>query len=237
MLTPSSNTTLEPYCSQMVSGLPCTMHFSRFPVRSISLSVSDLAQFDFEPMLAAARLLADAHCDVIAWNGTSGGWLGLQTDRALCAAIERETGIPALTTTEATLQACRVYGVRQMGLAVPYEGNVIQAITRTFQQEGVEVSSARGLNLRVNTAFAEVPQETIRTLIAEVATKAEAVNIFCTNFPGAPLVEEMERVTGKLILDSVTVTVWATLQRTGITTGVSGWGRLLRENPSHNGWA
>ena len=85
MLTPSSNTTLEPICSNMVCGLEktVTMHYGRFSVTKISLEEDALSQFDTAPMMEASKLLADADVDVIAWNGTSGGWLGFDVDKRL----------------------------------------------------------------------------------------------------------------------------------------------------------
>ncbi len=81
MLTPSSNTVLEPVTSAMLQELPeVTAHFWRFRVTEISLRDEALGQFDNAVVLAAARLLADARVDVIAWNGTSSGWLGLGHD-------------------------------------------------------------------------------------------------------------------------------------------------------------
>ena len=85
MLTPSSNTALEPLISAMVAGAPnITAHFSRFPVTEIALDANVLAQFDDTKILDAAMLLAHAKVDVIAWNGTSGGWLGFDADERLC---------------------------------------------------------------------------------------------------------------------------------------------------------
>jgi hypothetical protein len=60
-------------------GIPeASAHFSRFPVTEIALSAGALAQFDDAPILRAAELLAHAKVDVIAWNGTSSGWLRLR---------------------------------------------------------------------------------------------------------------------------------------------------------------
>ena len=43
--------------------------------------------------------LADAKVDVIAWNGTSSGWLGFEASTSACAAaITEATGIPATTS-------------------------------------------------------------------------------------------------------------------------------------------
>src|ERR1044071_7852709 len=98
MLTPSSNTVLEPVTTAMVSGLPeVTAHFSRFKVTEIALPRPALAQFDDSEILAAAELLAHAKVDVIAWNGTSSGWLGFERDVQLCERITAATGIPGCT--------------------------------------------------------------------------------------------------------------------------------------------
>ena len=87
MLTPSSNTVLEPTCAAMLAGMAdVSAHFARFRVTQIALSELALRQFDEQPMLQAAELLADAKVNAICWNGTSAGWLGLEADRALCRA-------------------------------------------------------------------------------------------------------------------------------------------------------
>src|SRR5690606_24712360 len=76
VLTPSSNTVLEPLTCAILAGLPdVTAHFARFPVREISLRQEALGQFDEAPILEAARLLADARMQTILWSGTSSGWL------------------------------------------------------------------------------------------------------------------------------------------------------------------
>ena len=67
MLTPSSNTVLEPMTGAMIAGLAeVSAHFGRFRVIEISLGKQAHQQFDDGPILEAARLLADARVDVIA---------------------------------------------------------------------------------------------------------------------------------------------------------------------------
>ena len=52
MLTPSSNTVLEPYTVAMLADLPkISAHFSRFKVLKISLEDDALDQFNHKPML------------------------------------------------------------------------------------------------------------------------------------------------------------------------------------------
>jgi maleate isomerase len=74
VLTPSSNTVLEPLTAAMAAEAGATAHFARFPVTEISLGPDALRQFDRGPMLAAAGLLADARMHVIVWSGTSAAW-------------------------------------------------------------------------------------------------------------------------------------------------------------------
>jgi maleate isomerase len=52
-----------------------------FRVTEIGLWECALAQFDDRP--SAAELLANARVDVIAWNGTSAGWLGFEANMRL----------------------------------------------------------------------------------------------------------------------------------------------------------
>ena len=231
MLTPSSNTVLEPECYAMMAGVCGTIHFSRFPVMAISLDRNHRDQFALAPMLQAARLLQHAQCDVIAWNGTSAGWLGLDADRTLCQAITEQTGIPAISTTQALLQATRVLGLKEIGLVTPYEEAVAHAIMQTLAVYDLRTIAERHLGLRRNREFAEVEANTIAFMIRDVAARTEAVVVYCTNLAGAPLVSKLEAELGIPVLDSVTLTLWAALSRIGLRHSIAGWGRLLSENP------
>src|SRR5215204_3271525 len=100
MLTPSSNTALEPITAAMLAALPeVSAHFGRFRVTEIALSEAARAQFDDSEILRAAELLAHAKVDVIAWNGTSASWLGFERDERLAGSITAATDIEAVTTT------------------------------------------------------------------------------------------------------------------------------------------
>ena len=93
VLTPSSNTALEPLTSAIVAGLPgASAHFARFRVTEISLKPQALDQFDDSKILQAAQLLADARVDVIGWSGTSAGWLGFDSDQRLIERIHTAGG-------------------------------------------------------------------------------------------------------------------------------------------------
>lgn len=232
MLTPSSNTTLEPVAARMLAGLPeVTPHFGRFRVTEINLSSKGLGQFDLEPMLTAAELLADAHGHAICWNGTSAGWLGFDRDRELCAAIERRTKIPACSSVLALAEIFRLTGVRRFGLVSPYTDDIQRAIRGNFGEEGFECIAEAHLGISVNFDFSLIEPETIAGMVREVAkAKPEAIMVFCTNMDGASLAEGLEREIGIPIYDTIATAVWASLRVVGIDPSrLKGWGRLFRE--------
>lgn len=232
MLTPSSNTVLEPVTVAMLAGLPdVTAHFARFRVTEISMRDQALGQFDLEPILAACDLLADARVASIAWNGTSASWLGLDRDRALCAAIEARTGIGATTSVLALAEIFRLAGVARYALVTPYLDEIQERILPNLAREGFECVAERHLRDRGNFSFSEYSEETIAGLVREVAkARPQAVVVLCTNMRGAPVVEALERELGILVLDSVATALWGSLRRAGVDARrVRGWGRLFAE--------
>lgn len=228
MITPSSNTCLEPVTYSLLQGTDAvTVHFARVPVTRISLDSQDCAQFALDPMLAAARLLADAQVDVVAWNGTSGSWLGLDQDRSLCRAVQDATGVPVTTSTLALLEACRAFGVSRLGLATPYTGDVATRIVGCYAAAGIEVVAEAHLGIADNAAFADVDAGTLRRLAHQAAGAAQAVAVVCTNLRAAPLVPGLEAALGVPVFDSVAVTLWEALRLAGSQVVLAGRGALL----------
>jgi maleate isomerase len=231
MLTPSSNTVLEPITASILAQIPnVSVHFSRFRVTAIGLDADALGQFDDAPMLAAANLLADAKVDVIAWNGTSAGWLGLQSDRDLCAKITETTGIPASTSVLALFDLLRRRSEQSIGLVTPYSSDVQAAIVAGFKREGVTVVSERHLGLRDNFSFGDVNDETLNAMVRDVAgERPDAVVVLCTNLAAAPLVHRLEEELGLPIHDSIATAVFGALERIGLaTTQVKNFGALFQ---------
>lgn len=232
VLTPSSNTALEPATAAMVAKLPgVSAHFSRFTVTQISLADQALGQFDDSKMLAAARLLADARVDVIGWSGTSGGWLGFEHDRALCRRIEDATGIPATTSILALNEALELTGRRRFALVSPYTEDVQSRILANYARAGFECVAHSRLDISENFAFSEVHAETLTRQVLDVAeAQPQAIAMYCTNLRSAHLAAQWEAHTGIPVFDTTSTVVWKMLRMTGRDTReVTGWGRLFQE--------
>ncbi|KAK7455654.1 hypothetical protein CaCOL14_012731 [Colletotrichum acutatum] len=230
IITPSSNTSLEPLTQAIISGLPdVTVHFSRFRVLKISLDEDGLDQFQTDNLISAAQLLADAEVDMIGWSGTSSGWLGFEADERLCADITVATGIPATTFVLALNKVLQEFEVKDLGLVTPYTDDVQEAIIRNYSRVGVSCQKERHLGLAVNSSFGRVNETTLDGLVgAVVAQKPEAVAIFCTNLRAAQRVAFWEDKHGILMLDTVITVIWDMLRECKVDMKpLSNWGKLF----------
>ena len=233
LLTPSSNTVLEPTIQAMLAGVPgANAHFSRFRVTEISLSTQALAQFDDRPMLRAAELLADARVDVIAWAGTSSAWLGTETDLALCQRITAVTGIKATTAMLALNTILKTARVERIALVTPYLDEVQDRIVSNFAARGIRCVGERHMAIRENFAFANLSDHTVADLIRSVtgtgADRPDAIATICTNMRGARRIAELEELLGLPIYDTIGATLWKCLSLAGIDpAAVTGWGSLF----------
>lgn len=231
MLTPSSNTVLEPVTQAILAPLDpeVSAHFQRFRVTRIGIDASSLAQFDLSPMIAAAKTLADARVQVIAWSGTSGAWLGLARDRDLVREITNATGAKATTSALALEEAMGVLGARRLGLVTPYLSEIQSRIVAEYGARKIEVVAERHFEDPGNFSFSEHSEEEIARAVREVAkAHPDVIAILCTNLRGAFIAPLLERETGIPVFDSVSVSVWKSLALAGIPPRkVHGWGRLF----------
>jgi maleate isomerase len=229
VLTPSSNTRLEPLTARLTAGLPeVSAHFSRFRVVDVGLAAAD--QFGIAKILDAADLLADAQVAAIVWSGTSGAWTGLDSDRELCAAITARTGIPATTSTLALMDAAQRGGHGTLGLVTPYPDDMHATVAATLTAAGLPVISARNHAVTTsNWELSTIGTDVLTRLVAEVAANGPAmITTFCTNLAAADQVAGWERDFGVPVYDTVALAVWRVLELAGVDAArVTGWGSLF----------
>ncbi|WAP67811.1 maleate cis-trans isomerase family protein [Jiella pelagia] len=219
MLTPSSNTVLEPYTTHMLEPLfpSVTAHFARFRVTQIALDETANGQFALAPIMAAAELLADAKCDVIAWNGTSASWLGFDSDERLCDAITAKTGIAATSAILSLNALLAKLHVKRLGLVTPYTDDVQARIVQNYASIGIDVCAEAHSGLSENFSFADVGEDAIEAMCQDVAAaRPDAIAIVCTNMRGPLIAAKLERRLGIPVLDSVAFTLWGCLAAVGV---------------------
>ena len=232
MLTPSSNTILEPVTTRMISDIAeASVHFGRFKVTEIALSEQSLAQFDPTEILVGAELLSHAKVQSIGWSGTAAGWRGFGADEYHCEKITAHTGIAACTSVLALNEILKLTQVKKLGIVSPYTDDVQQKIINNYINIGINPAGDAHLGIRDNFSFSEVSADQLRDMCREVAkAKPEAIVIYCTNLAGAPLVEEMEAELGIPIYDTIATVTWKALKQCNVDTRrIKGWGSLFRE--------
>ncbi len=227
-ITPSANTVVERITLGILREFPAvSAHFSRTSV--VGARDPFPTSYDFTDMLTAAQLLGDAQLDVVAWNGSKGGSLDFALDHDLVTRIEALTGARSITSTLAIDQVLREDGVTRYALACPYVDAYRERIVATFSREGYQCVAARNSGLTDNYSFAQISRDDIVAMLRDVArAKPQVIITFCTNFPAAPLVAEMEDELGIPIYDTVTMGVWGALRLAGIdTTPGRAWGTVF----------
>lgn len=231
MLTPSSNTVLEPATNVLLEPIAeqVSAHFARFRVTRIALDDGADNQFECEPILAAADLLADAYPSVIAWNGTAASWRGFETDDALCAAIKARTGITATSAIVSLNALLEQFAAQRIGLVTPYTADVERRIVANYGELGIETVAARRGDTADNFAFAGFTPSVVAEMCAEVAAaRPDVIVILCTNMRGPLIGAEVEARFDIPVLDSVSVTLWGALRAAGVDSApLTRFGRLF----------
>jgi maleate isomerase len=229
MITPSANTAVEPITIALTRDFPeVSVHFTRIPVSEVALDDASNRQFTSERFEAAGRLLADARVQVIAWNGTSGSWMGSERERELAQRLRGSLGVPFLTSTMALHDALAGRGVRRYGLAVPYTRDMAEAIAADYESRGLTCVRMAYRGWETEDEIAATEGDLLELLEEAHHPDAEAVVVVCTNVAAATVVAEFERRHRIPVFDSVLVTAVRSLRCCGFRTGnFRGWGAVV----------
>jgi maleate isomerase len=226
IITPSSNTNVEPTTYAMLAGIPgVTAHFSRFglpPSLEVTIGAHVLAP--------AAELLAEAAVDVLVFHGTAGSWTGVEAERELCRELERRTGIPATTATLATIDALRAIGAENLSMVFPGAEWITRDIATEYGRYGLRFSHVHwtdrfGSNLEMGALS---PAEVEAFVTPGIVDGVDAVAVIGTNLAAAPLVDALERRHDVTIVDSTAATTWQLLRMAGVEERPAGWGRFFQ---------
>jgi maleate isomerase len=210
-ITPSGNRVVEAVTQAALRARPDVLPiFSRLPVHGTVDRFPD--RYDLDGMLGAAELLSHAKPDVILWNGSKGGMIGLEHDRDLAARITQRTGIAATTSGLALEARLAARGPTRIGLVTPYSADDQRRLIAAFAARGWEVSAESHLGLTDNLSYAAVSPATIRAQCEALAPRCDVLLAWCTNYPAAVLGPE---VAGVPLWDSTLLGIQAALEMIG----------------------
>ena len=203
------------------------IHFARADVDQKRPLDAQLQQM-VEAAPKLARTLAKATVGVVAFACTSASLSkGAEADRALATAMQRESGVPSVTTATALVQALSALGARRIGLATPYMAWVLEREKTFLAEHGFEVTAAIGLDRRGGFDIHGIDAATIRDLVAEVdSIRVDTLLVSCTDLPVLKLIRELEAHHCKPVVTSNQATFWACARISGVGP-IAGYGQLL----------
>jgi len=225
LIVPSSNTTMESEFHEMLpKGF--TVHAGRLGLREVT--VRELADME-EKIEEEAQKLADAHVNVIGYGCTAGSlFRGLGHDKMIEERIERASGIPAVATAGAVVEALKALNIRKVAVATPYIDEVNSLEDRFLSANGFQVVDLKGLQIKDNIKIGKLGGQVAYKLVMELRHgEADGIFISCTNFPTIESIEKLEKALEKPLISSNTATLWAMLMRCGVSAKIQGFGRLL----------
>jgi maleate cis-trans isomerase len=204
------------------------VHFTR-----ANVDVSQPLAVQFQSMVDTAPdhglSLGMAGVSVIAFTCTSASiFKGPGFDRKISESIAKVTGIPAVSTASAVLEALEALNIKRVAVATPYVEWVYAAERDFLQAAGFEVTAVNGMDRRggaeINTISAD---EILKQADEVVNDEAEALFVSCTDLPVIDLIQKLEERYSRPVLTSNQVTFWSCAKRLGLGA-FEGYGQLMR---------
>ena len=232
MIVPSSNTNAEPDC-QLLAPPGLTLHVTRsggYDVEAIPDS-DEMRRFARHALDDQLRLLVDARVELVAYACTSATLAdGPEFDAAFCAEITARSGLPAVTTAGALVEAIHRLDAKRVAFTSPYVAQLAAESVHFLEQCGIEVVSQLGFERELSSLEQNrlTPADAYRMGIAADHPDAAALVISCTDYRALEALPALERALGKPVVTSNSALMYACLQRLGLDTrALSAGGRLF----------
>ena len=227
LIIPSTNTINEPEFNKL-SPNGISIHSARIKLLGKATKES------YEAMVGeterAASELATAEPDVIAWGCTSGSFIIPSSQ--IEGQIQKASGIPAVTTSNAVLGAIKALGVSKIALGTPYVEFVNTEEVTFLEKNGIKVVSRYGLELgktqEERRGIGRVPPESLYRFAHFINSKeADAIFLSCTNLATIQYIKELEEQLKKPVISSNQATYWACLRKLGLMDNLIDYGSLF----------
>lgn len=233
LLTPSSNTVQAP---EFVEVLPpsVALHSARLSLTNID---PDQTVRIVEELETESRKLGDADVGMVLLAATApSSRKGKGYDRELIGRMEKASGKPAMTAATATIDALTTLGIRRIVIGSPWT-EAINKITAAFiEAHGFEVLHHDALGIVRNNDVGRLePEAALQMGLRVNRPDADAIMLGCGNWWTLSVIEELERRTGKIVLSTNSVSIWASLKIIGSHSTLPGYGVLLRDHLGKGG--
>ncbi|MHB1162332.1 MAG: maleate cis-trans isomerase family protein [Chloroflexota bacterium] len=228
ILIPAANAVMEPDFNRLAQN-GIAIYASRVGRQSPNVTVESQIEM-LDHLDSAATLLAAAGMDLMVFGCTSASFVrGVGGDAEIAERIERLTGVPAITTSTAVMEALRQLRVKTISIFSPYLDEVNEREAEFFRGNGFEVLGIKGMQFQASAQNRSFPTEQIyREARKADSPDSEALFISCTNFRALGAIELLERDLGKPVVTSNQASFWYALKALKLREPREGYGQLLR---------
>jgi maleate cis-trans isomerase len=229
LIVPPTNTANEAEWGLMAPA-GVSIHSARMPLHTDTESAEGKAALHRD-VCDYARDLAQASVDLIVYGCTAGSMVSPVT--VLPDLMRKETGIAAITTAQAIIEALRALGVHKLSIGTPYHDALNNHEHHFLSDHGFEILTIEGLGYGANGPdeyrnIARVPGGVVEELAQRVDhPDADALLLSCTDLATLEAIPKLEKALGKPVVSSNSATLWYALRRAGITDSIAGFGQLL----------
>lgn len=227
VLLPPGNVTMEIELPKYLEP-GFTAHFTRLSREHSNISKNALLDMR-NSMPRAADDLSHVAPDVVLYGCTSGSFVaGADGDRAINEEMTKITGVPAITTSTAVVQACRALGMKRIFMITPYPDSINETEVDFLAGEGIEVAGYDSFRLNHTLEYAEILSEDVAAMALshrEEIGGLDGLFISCTQVRAMDQIDRLEEVLGCPVICSNQASLWAMLHQlkpAGLTTRLPG---------------
>lgn len=194
-------------------------------------TIQSLAKMD-KHIEAAARLLpAPDWMHVIAFGCTSASVV-IGQDRVHEIISNVRPGVPVINPIGAVLSAFKALRVGRVALVTPYPEEVNQHMVSELRNHGVATTNCYSYGLAEGQAILRLPPEAfLEAALASDSDDAEAIFLSCTGIVVSPIVQEVEKRTGKPVITSNQAVAWLCRAIAGLPETPEDIGMLFSHDP------
>ena len=231
IIVPASNTNAEPDCLMLApSGV--TLHMTRsggYDVNAIPDS-GEMRRYVRQALDQQIQLLVDARVELIAYGCTSATLSdGPVFDAQFCSEISEKSGLPAVTTAGAIVEALQSLNLSRVAFTSPYVKVLANESVDYLNQCGIAVVNQLEYDHDLSSLEqnALTPEDAYRMALRVDHADAQAIVISCTDYRALEALPAIEAAIGKPVICSNQALMYCCLKRLEIPCDNAAVGGVL----------
>ena len=235
VVTPSTNTTLEPDCHAVCPD-GVTVHTGRIAIQNRQISGTQAYDDHVQAMRAGiqdaiARVMTCDPQHLIMGVALEAFWGGIEGSEKLQSELEAQAGVPISMGSSAMDAALKILGVKRISILTPHMPAGDEQVRSWFEQADYQIINFLGLQCASPRLIAEVTHEQMRDALTQLDdANVDAIVQVGTNMQFMRFAAAAELVVGKPVLALNSVMCWDALRRQGIADRITGFGSLLEQH-------